>query len=413
MTRWSAPTTSSTPTGRRRAFSPCQHPAYDRAGAPLGPPTHEPQVNGWVASLNSTSQGAITSLGADWIVPPTPSSAQNQTLFFFPGVEPAATGDVILQPVLAWNGFGDHAWTIASWACCKDGNVFNSAPVNVTSGHKLTGTLTGASCSGGVCANWTITTKDDNTAWATTFAATADGEQMSWVFGGAMEIYGVDTCTEYPGSTSVGFTNIQLRNTAGSLVLPAWNFWSCRVGDAQLQPPVREPAGNRPERDDPLGEADLAVSVGRRACGPRVDFVWTRGPRRHSRSCGGRPPSRFPGGLGGTTIAMAPVTMTSETNGRERAPGSLGARLEDGQVSLVGRCVSGEADAWRALHGRYHPIVAAYLRRLGVREGELEDACQEVFLQTFRYLPAFRGDAQLPTWLYRLCVTEARKARQR
>ena len=53
-------------------------------------------MNGWVASLNSTSQGAITSLGADWIVPPTPSSAQNQTLFFFPGVEPAATGDVDL-----------------------------------------------------------------------------------------------------------------------------------------------------------------------------------------------------------------------------------------------------------------------------------------------------------------------------
>jgi hypothetical protein len=212
--------------GRRRGFSPCQHPAFDRAGAPLGPPTHDPQVNGWVASVNSTSQGPITSLGADWIVPPAPSSAQNQTLFFFPGVEPAATGDVILQPVLAWNGFGDHAWTIASWACCKDGNVFNSAPVNVAAGHRLTGTLTGASCSGGVCANWTIKTKDNTTAQSTTFAATGDGEQMSWVFGGAMEIYGVDTCTEYPGSTSIGFSNIQVRNTAGSLVLPAWTAWS-------------------------------------------------------------------------------------------------------------------------------------------------------------------------------------------
>jgi hypothetical protein len=211
--------------GGRRAFGACQHPAFDRAGAPLGP-THEPQVNGWVASINSTTQGPITALGADWIVPPTPSSAQNQTLFFFPGVEPAATGDVILQPVLAWNGFGDHAWTIASWACCKDGNVFNSAPVSVASGHKLTGTLAGASCSGGVCANWTITTKDDVTAKSTSFAATADGEQMSWVFGGAMEIYGVDTCTEYPGSTSMGFSNIQVRNTAGNLVLPGWSFFS-------------------------------------------------------------------------------------------------------------------------------------------------------------------------------------------
>jgi hypothetical protein len=220
--------------GRHRAFSPCEHPAYDRsgaplgprAGAPLGPPTHDPQVNGWVASVNSTSQGPITALGADWIVPPTPSSAQNQTLFFFPGVEPAATGDVILQPVLAWNGFGDHAWTIASWACCKDGNVFNSSPVGVAAGHKLTGTLAGANCSGGVCANWTITTKDDNTAQSTTFATTADGEQMSWVFGGAMEIYGVDTCTEYPGSTNMKFTNIQVRNSAGGLVLPAWTAWS-------------------------------------------------------------------------------------------------------------------------------------------------------------------------------------------
>ncbi len=212
--------------GARRPFSPCQHPAYDRHGAAFGPATHEPQVNAWVASVNSTSPGPITSLGADWIVPPTPTSAQTQTLFFFPGVEPAATGDVILQPVLAWNGFGDRAWTIASWACCKDGNSFNSAPVSVAAGHRLTGTLIGGSCNGGVCANWTITTKDDTTARATTFAATADGEQMSWVFGGAMEIYGVDTCSEYPGSTNMSFTNIQIRNSAGSLVLPAWTAWS-------------------------------------------------------------------------------------------------------------------------------------------------------------------------------------------
>ena len=97
--------------------------------------------------------------------------------------------------------------------------------------------------------------------------------------------------------------------------------------------------------------------------------------------------------------------ITSEVRERGRPPAE--------QAALVNRCVSGEAEAWRALHDRYHPIVAAYLRRLGVRDGELEDARQDVFLQVFRYLPAFRGDAQLGTWLYRLCVTEARKARQR
>jgi RNA polymerase sigma-70 factor (ECF subfamily) len=104
--------------------------------------------------------------------------------------------------------------------------------------------------------------------------------------------------------------------------------------------------------------------------------------------------------------------VTSEAKGEERALASIEGRLPAEQSTLVSRCVSGDAGAWRALHGKYHPIVAAYLRRLGVGEGELEDACQEVFLQTFRYLPSFRGAAQLPTWLYRLCITQARRARQ-
>lgn len=115
----------------------------------------------------------------------------------------------------------------------------------------------------------------------------------------------------------------------------------------------------------------------------------------------------------GTTIAKLPRMITSEIEGGKRALAALEVGRPEEQAALVGRCVSGEAGAWRALHDRYQPIVAAYLRRLGVRDGELEDACQEVFLQTYRYLPAFRGDAQLATWLYRLCATEARKARQR
>ncbi len=36
-----------------------------------------------------------------------------------------------------------------------------------------------------------------------------------------------------------------------------------------------------------------------------------------------------------------------------------------------------------------------------------------MFLQFFRYLPSFRGQAELKTWLYKLCVTEARRARRR
>ena len=80
---------------------------------------------------------------------------------------------------------------------------------------------------------------------------------------------------------------------------------------------------------------------------------------------------------------------------------------------LIAACVGGDGEAARDLHVRYHAVASAFLRKLGTRPGELEDACQEVFLRFFRYLPSFRGEAELKTWLYRLCITEARRARRR
>jgi RNA polymerase sigma-70 factor, ECF subfamily len=81
--------------------------------------------------------------------------------------------------------------------------------------------------------------------------------------------------------------------------------------------------------------------------------------------------------------------------------------------SLVPRVVQGEREAWRAFHEHFHPVATAFLRRLGVSDTEMEDACQDVFLQAYRYLPRFRGDAEVKTWFYRLCVSEARQVRRR
>jgi RNA polymerase sigma-70 factor, ECF subfamily len=83
------------------------------------------------------------------------------------------------------------------------------------------------------------------------------------------------------------------------------------------------------------------------------------------------------------------------------------------EVRLVARCVAGEATAWRDLHQTYYPVAAAFLRKLGVRQDELDDACQEVFARLFRYLPTFRGESELKTWLYRLCATEAARTRRK
>jgi RNA polymerase sigma-70 factor, ECF subfamily len=84
-----------------------------------------------------------------------------------------------------------------------------------------------------------------------------------------------------------------------------------------------------------------------------------------------------------------------------------------GHAQPLLRCVQGDRAAWRQLHRQYHPIAGAFLRKLGVNERDLDDACQEVFLQMFRYLATFRGESDPKTWLYRLCITQARRARFR
>jgi RNA polymerase sigma-70 factor (ECF subfamily) len=75
--------------------------------------------------------------------------------------------------------------------------------------------------------------------------------------------------------------------------------------------------------------------------------------------------------------------------------------------------LAGDHLAARDLHNEYAPIATAFLRKLGIRRDEIDDACQEVFLLFFRYLARFRAEAELKTWLFRLCVTEARRARRR
>lgn len=82
-------------------------------------------------------------------------------------------------------------------------------------------------------------------------------------------------------------------------------------------------------------------------------------------------------------------------------------------AELIHRSLEGDDVASRDLHRGFAPIATAFLRKLGVRDDDIEDARQDVFLQFFRHLAKFRGQANLKTWLFRLCVTQARRVRQR
>jgi RNA polymerase sigma-70 factor, ECF subfamily len=89
------------------------------------------------------------------------------------------------------------------------------------------------------------------------------------------------------------------------------------------------------------------------------------------------------------------------------------ATLEQPKEAIVSRCVAGEEAAWASLYGRYARSTAHFLQRLGVAPEALDDAVQEVFLQAFRSLDKFRGEAAIKTWLCRLAVTQARRSREK
>jgi RNA polymerase sigma-70 factor (ECF subfamily) len=103
---------------------------------------------------------------------------------------------------------------------------------------------------------------------------------------------------------------------------------------------------------------------------------------------------------------------TNDTEDRldTETPAHWSGRLES---SLLDDCLEGDESAWRQLHRLCYPRAAAFLRKLGVSELDLEDAAQDVFVQLFRYLPSFRREAQLSTWLYRICISQARSVRRR
>lgn len=76
----------------------------------------------------------------------------------------------------------------------------------------------------------------------------------------------------------------------------------------------------------------------------------------------------------------------------------------DPALRLVQRCRRGDETAWRELYRREGPAVARFVRRLLGPGEAADDAIQQVFVELFRSLPQYRGEASLRTWLYRIAA---------
>lgn len=77
------------------------------------------------------------------------------------------------------------------------------------------------------------------------------------------------------------------------------------------------------------------------------------------------------------------------------------------ELELIQQLREGDELAFKSLVATYQDMV--FNTALGIVQNaeDAEDVAQEVFIQVFRSIDQFKGDARLSTWIYRITTTKA------
>jgi RNA polymerase sigma-70 factor (ECF subfamily) len=103
-----------------------------------------------------------------------------------------------------------------------------------------------------------------------------------------------------------------------------------------------------------------------------------------------------------------PLFASTPSAGDRRAPPAPPepADLQD-ERRLVAAAAAGDAAAFRELHRRHLPAVHARLTLMIGPGPERDDLIQQIFLDAYRALARFRGDARFATFLNRIAINVA------
>ena len=83
----------------------------------------------------------------------------------------------------------------------------------------------------------------------------------------------------------------------------------------------------------------------------------------------------------------------------------------DAESRIIQDAIRGDEGAMRQLWARHAPHIDIVVRRLVGGDTDLAaDVAQEVWIQIFRALPAYRGEAQFSTWAHRIAVNRTLNA---
>ncbi len=101
---------------------------------------------------------------------------------------------------------------------------------------------------------------------------------------------------------------------------------------------------------------------------------------------------------------MKSATLNPES---KAAPLSTQPQVAAAECSLLARLRAGDDDAFAQLVSEQGPRLLAVARRFFPSEEDAQDVVQEAFLNAFKSLNHFAGEARLSTWLHRIVVNAA------
>jgi hypothetical protein len=205
------------PDGSAYQTPPCRYRARSNLSA------SQPVDNGWVEAAFFNVGNWVGAMYVDnWTTPAVPEMqySGNQVLFLFPGI---LSPNRILQPVLQYGvsaAGGGNFWAVSSWSCDNGQNCYHSSLVSVSPGTALGGSVTSYDCDGGGHCTYTINSIVNGTAvsqlnWR-------DGDVYSQTVGGALEVYNLYTCGNYPSNGPTTFSGIAIYDANLTQVIPSW-----------------------------------------------------------------------------------------------------------------------------------------------------------------------------------------------
>jgi hypothetical protein len=205
------------PDGSTYQLPPCQYPKRPDT---VHSAAQFPVDNNWVeTAIQSAGGGGLwRELTATWRVPGTPGqsyTSSQQVFYTFPGLQSSTR---ILQPVLQYTSSG---WQLASWSCDTGTNCPHSSFIAARPNDLIFGSVLRNSCNAAGTCSWTINTLNQTTGQSTSLNW-SDAAPFTLGVAGAIEVYGLDKCQEFPAGSSVVFSQISLFDQNMTQVSPTW-----------------------------------------------------------------------------------------------------------------------------------------------------------------------------------------------